>query len=75
MAASGLRSDDTTKLKSAILSFMHEDPKHGSIYAADYVVEILVPSDAKYMRGFKHVDTAALLCPLRLKADFDQDPL
>jgi hypothetical protein len=74
-AASGLRSDDTTKLKSAILSFIHEDPKHGSIYATDYVMEILVPSDAKDLRGFKHVDTAAHLCPLRLKADFDKDPL
>ena len=54
---------------------MHEDPKRGSMYAADYKVEILVPSDAKDMRGFKHVDTAALLCLLHLKADFDEDPL
>lgn len=74
-AASGLRSDDTTKLKSAILSFIHEDPKRGSIYTADFEVEMLVASDAKDMRGFKHVDTAAHLCPLRLKADFDADPL
>jgi len=73
-AASGLRSDDTTKLKSTILSFLHEDPKHGSKYAADYEVEILVASDAKDIRGFGHVDTAAHLCPLRLKADFDEDP-
>jgi len=75
LAASGLRSDDTTKLKSAILSFIHEDPKHGSIYAADYEIEKLVANDAKDMRGFKHVDTAAHLCPLSLKADFDEDPL
>jgi hypothetical protein len=74
-AASGLRSDDTAKLKSAILSFIHEDPKRGSIYATDYVMETLVASDAKDLRGFKHVDTAAHLCPLRLKADFDRDPL
>jgi hypothetical protein len=74
-AASGLRSDDTTKLKGAILSFMHEDPKTGSIYSADYEVAILVASDSKDMRGFRHVDTAAHLCPLRLKADFDDDPL
>jgi hypothetical protein len=74
-AASGLRSDDTTKLKSAILSFIHEDPKRGSIYATDHEMEILVASDAKDLRGFKHVDTAAHLCPLRLKADFDKDPL
>ena len=75
LAASGLQSDDTTKLKCTILSFIHEDPKHGSIYAADYEVEILVASDAKDMRGFKHVDTATHLCLLRLKADFDEDPL
>ena len=63
------------KLKCTILSFIYEDPKHGSIYAADCEVEILVASNAKDMRGFKHVDTAAHLCPLRLKANFDEDPL
>jgi hypothetical protein len=62
-------------LKTAILSFIHEDPKRGSKFAADYEIEILVASDAKDMRGFKHVDIAALLCPLRLKGDFDEDPL
>jgi len=63
------------KLKSAILSFIHEDLKHGSIYVADYEIEKLVANDAKDMCGFKHVDTAAHHCPLSLKADFDEDPL
>jgi len=74
-SASGLRSDDTAKLKSAILAFIHEDPKTGSTYAANYDVEILLPSDIKDMHGFKHVDTAAHLCPLRFKAKFNEDPL
>jgi hypothetical protein len=74
-SASGLRSDDTTKLKSAIIGFIHEDPKKGSVYAADYEMEILVASDIKDMRGFRHVDTASHLCPLRLKAEFEKDPL
>jgi hypothetical protein len=62
-------------LKSAILAYIHEDPKSGSEYAADYDVELLLPSDIKDMRGFKHVDTAAHLCPLRFKAKFDEDAL
>ena len=74
-SATGLRSDDTAKLKSAILAFIHEDPKIGSTYAANYDVEILLPSDIKDMHGFKHVDTAAHLCPLQFKAKFNEDPL
>ena len=74
-SASGLRSDDTAKLKSAILPYIHEDPKSGSVYAAFYDVELLLPSDIKDTRGFRHVDTAAHLCPLRFKAKFDEDPL
>lgn len=62
-------------MKSAILAYIHEDPKSGSEYAADYDVELLLPSDIKDMRGFKHVDTAAHLCPLRFKAKFDEDAL
>ncbi len=60
-AASGLRSYDTTKLKSVIFSLIHKDPKCRSKYAADYKVEILVANDAKDVSGFKHVDTAAHL--------------
>jgi hypothetical protein len=62
-------------LKSGILSLIHEVPKSGSIYSADYEVEMLVAGDEKDIRGFRHVDTAAHLCPLRLKAEFDEDPL
>jgi len=75
-AASASRSDDTTKLKSAILTYMHEDPKRGSQFAGDYDgLELLIPSDSKDKRGFKHLDTAVHLCPFRLKEDFDKDPL
>jgi hypothetical protein len=73
-AACGLRSDDTTKLKSSILTYIHEDPKQGSIFAYDYDLQILVASDPKDLRGFRHTDTAVHLCPLRLKADFENDP-
>ena len=73
-AACGLRSDDTTKLKSSILTYIHEDPKQGSIFAFDYDVQILIASDSKDLRGFRHIDTAVHLCPLRLKANFEQDP-
>ena len=74
-SAYGLRSDDTTKLKSGILAFVHEDPKRGSAFASDYDMEILIASDSKDLRGFQHMDTAAHLCPLQLKAHFEEDPL
>ena len=69
-SASGFRSDDTAKLKSAILSYVHVDFKSGSKYA-----ELLLPSDIKDVRGFTHVDMAAHLCPLLFNAEFDEDPL
>jgi hypothetical protein len=74
-SAYGLRSDDTTKLKSGILAFVHEDPKHRSAFTSDYNMEILIASDSKDLRGFQHMDTAAHLCPLRLKAHFEEDLL
>jgi hypothetical protein len=74
-SACGLRSDDTTKLKSAIITFIHEDPKQGSPFASDYDFNILIASDSKDLRGFQHVDTATHLCPLRLKAHFENDPM
>ena len=74
-SASGLRSDDTAKLKTAILTYIHEDPKHGSKFASDYEVEMLITSDSKVFHGFQHLDTGDLLCPLRLKAEFERDPL
>jgi hypothetical protein len=74
-SACGLRSDDTTKLKTAILSLIHEDPKQGSTFAHDYNFARLIAGDPKELRGFHHIDTAAHLCPLRLKAHFEDDPL
>ena len=74
-SACGLRSDDTTKLKSAIIASIYEDPKQGSPFAGDYDFNILIASDSKDLRGFQHVDTAAHLCPLRLQARFENDPL
>jgi hypothetical protein len=75
-AACGLRSDDTTKLKSAILTYFYEDPKHGSKFSNDYDnFEVLVASDGKDLRGFRHMDTAVHLCPLCLKEQFKADPL
>lgn len=46
-AAAGSRSDDTTKLKSIILTYLHEDPKQGSRFSADYEFSLLIPSDPK----------------------------
>jgi hypothetical protein len=74
-AAAASRSDDTTKLKSAILTYLHEDPKQGSRFSADFEFGLLVPSDPKEARGFRHFDTAVHLCPLRLRAEFERDPL
>ena len=74
-SAYGLRSDDTAKLKSGILTLMHEDPKHGSAFASDYDIDILTTSDLKDLCRFQHMDTAAHLCPLQLKAHFEKDPL
>jgi len=74
-AASASRSDDTAKLKSAILTYMHEDPKHGSRFKDDYDFELLVPGDSKDKRGFRHLDTAVHLCPLRLIDKFEKDPM
>ena len=74
-SATSLLSDNTTKLKSAIITYIHKDRKASSIYVADYDVDILVPSNIKDICGFRHVDTASHLCPLRLKVKFDNDPL
>jgi hypothetical protein len=61
-------------LKSSILALIHENPKEGSTFAHDYDLQILIASDSKELRGLKHMDTAAHLCPLPLKADFENDP-
>ena len=50
--ACGLRSDDTTKLKTAILTYFYENPKRGSLFANDYDnFEVLVTSDGKGVEG------------------------
>ena len=75
LAAAASRSDDTTKLKSAILTYIHEDPKRGSKFSDTDNFELLVTSDSKDLRGFRHLDTAVHLCPLRLMDDFENDSL
>ena len=73
-AASASRADNTAKLKSAILTYMHEDPTCGSPFSKDYEFGLLVPGDPKDKRGFLHLDTASHLCLLRLKEDFEGNP-
>lgn len=75
-AADSARSDDTGKLKFAILNYIHEDVKKGSKFDDNthFIYEPLFPHDHKDYRGFRHVDTANLLCPIRLKEEFDTDP-
>jgi hypothetical protein len=74
-AANEARADDTSKLKFAILNYMFEDPKAGSKFKDHEGYEILIPIDIKDSRGFRHIDTASFLCPLRLKEEFEKDPL
>jgi len=54
---------------------MYEDPKAGSSFKDLEGYEILLPNDLKDSRGFRHIDTANFLCPLRLKEEFEKDPL
>jgi hypothetical protein len=74
-AANEARADDTGKLKFAILNYMFEDPKSGSKFKDLEGYEILLPIETKDSRGFHHIDTASFLCPLRLKEEFEKDPL
>jgi hypothetical protein len=68
------RSDDTNKIKFSILNLFYEDPKIGSKFKDRDGFQALLPHDPKDSRGFKHLDTADLLCPLRLQDDFQADP-
>ena len=61
-------------LKSAILEYIYENPKKGSRFDADIQNECLFLSDSKEQWGFRNVDIADHLCPLRLKAEFENDP-
>ncbi|KAJ3501316.1 hypothetical protein NLJ89_g9389 [Agrocybe chaxingu] len=70
----GGRGDDTTKLKKSIVSLLFEDERKGSIFPSGLQQEVLLPNDPKSLRGWNHIETANLLCPLRLKEEFLQDP-
>ena len=69
------RSDDTSTLKLTILEYIYEDPKKGSRFSANFETERLLSSDSKELRGFRNIDTADHLCPLSLKAEFENDPM
>lgn len=68
------RSDDTNKIKFCILNYMYEDPRIGSNFKDREGFQALLSHDSKDRRGFNHVDTADLLCPLHLKDEFAADP-
>lgn len=62
-------------MKGAIVELLYEDPKVGSRFQADYEIERLLGSNRKGARGFYHLDTADLLCPLSMKNEFEDDPV
>ena len=61
-------------MKFDIVGYVYEDPKKGSRFSAELQTR-LIPSNAKALRGFHHIDLADLLCPLRLKREFERDPM
>ena len=69
------RSDDTSKLKGAIVELIYEDPRAGSRFKDDYDIQCLLAGDDKDTRGFYHLDTADLLVPLSMREDFNDDPV
>ncbi|KAF8910911.1 hypothetical protein CPB84DRAFT_1958086 [Gymnopilus junonius] len=69
------RGDDTSKLKTAILEYLYENPREGSKFKFDYEIEQLLSADHKNIRGFNHLDTADLLCPLSMRDEFERDPV
>ena len=65
-----------SRLKTLIPNYIREDPTQESRFRnriEDYMT--LLPTASKNFRGFQHVDTASLLCPLRLKVEFEADPV
>ena len=68
------RSDDTNKMKFYILHLFYEDPKIGSKFKDHDGFQALLPHDPKDSCGFKHLDTADLLCLLHLQDNFQADP-
>ena len=74
-AAGNARSDDTNKLKTSILEYLYENPIRGSRFPPELENPRLLNSDPKDLRGFRNLDTADLLCPLRLRDVFLEDPM
>ncbi len=68
------RSDDTNKIKFSILHLFYEDPKIGSKFKDRNEFQALLAHDSKDSRGFKHIDTVDLLCPLCLQREFKENP-
>jgi len=56
------------------LDYIHENPKKGSRFPPELQDEKLISSDSKSRRGFQNIETAYLLCPLRFKALFEENP-
>jgi hypothetical protein len=47
----------------------------GSKFSSELQGKPLITSDSKALRGFQHIDLAVHLCPLKLKAHFEHDPM
>lgn len=58
----------TNQAKVAALEYVLPDP------ANDYLVPKLLPSSHKSERGWSHNVFGRALCPLRYRAEYDQDP-
>ena len=62
-------------MKFSILEYLFENPKRGSRFPPALKNDRLLNSDSKNLRGFHNLDTADLLCPLRLHDQFNEDPM
>ena len=74
-AAGRSRSDDVSSLKAAILDYIYEDPKKGSRFSVDIQSERLLSNESKEYWGYRNIDTADHLCPLKLKDEFGKNPM
>ncbi|KAG1760732.1 hypothetical protein EDD22DRAFT_954727 [Suillus occidentalis] len=68
-AANDARSDDTGSLTREGLVYMLKNPE------TDQFNPPLLKQHGKIARGWNHVQTARLLCPMRMLDVFDNDPL
>ncbi len=57
-----------------MLEYIYENPKNGSRFPPELQDVKLISSDSKSLRGFQNIETAYLLCPLRFKAAFEENP-